>query len=242
MALVPNGRLRVMKEQSFANSLFSFAQTQQEDVQSQPKPDPRLQIEQTPAANETPPVETAQPPQVATAEPAVETPAAMDTPQSSPSTTEINKDSGKDAEGGESDIKDAWRQILETIGVPLRTIDNIEKQLYAEETNLADNTISGHYMIPTYTATMKVTKEKALSLARQMEQKFGLVSRMKLEGRNWRVDFKSRPKVDVQQGGSSFDELNGPDKQQKAASTLGDMLLARREELFEQMRKIGKTT
>lgn len=243
MALVPSGRTRIMQKQVFKETMFeAFAQQapQQTGTQPSPKPDPRLQVEQQQIGGEQP-VGTQPPQAVATPEqPPTEAPVGMpgeETPD--PNMTAEDGTKPNEAEGGESDIKDAWKEMLTGIGVPPRLLDNLDKQLYSEETDLASNTIKGHYIIPTYTSKDKITKQKALMLARKMEQKFGLTSRMRLEDRNWRIDFQTRPKVDLQQGGTSFDHIM-QGKQNKAASamTMGEMITSRREELFNTMRGI----
>jgi hypothetical protein len=232
MALVPNGRRRVMRSQMFKFAQLDPSASGQQDAQPQPKPDPRLEVEQESMGNEQP---TALP-QADNSAPDGEMSAEMPG-EEMPDAQSVDKPNAKDEEGGgESEIKDAWYSMLASIGVPARILDNLEKQLYSEQTDLASNTIKGHYMIPTYTQKGKVSKQEALQLARKMEQQFGLTSVMKLENRNWRIDFQTRPKVELQQGGTSFDELGKPQQKAASAMTLGEMLESRRNELFEAMR------
>jgi hypothetical protein len=130
-------------------------------------------------------------------------------------------------------------KMLQQLGVQPRQLSNVDGQIYGEEIDLDAHTISGHYMIPTFTSQGQIDEKKAQQTAKQIGQQFGLSQKMKIQGRNWRVDFKSAPRQEVQSGGSSFDELHNNNKQKKA-STQGEMIKDRRNELYNILRKIAR--
>jgi len=229
MALVPSGRCRVMRSQLFAQ--LDPSVTGQQSTQPQPQPDPRAQVEQEEMGNpqeqvpdgvdENTPEENAQ----------------QQVGESVPENQQVEKPGGENL-GAESEIKEAWKKMLVELGVPDRLISNMQSKLYSQEIDLTTGTVRGHYMIPTFTEHQRINERTVLQLARKMQKAFGLVSTVKLEGSNWRVDFKTTPKTDLQDGGTSFDELMTGNGQKKEASamTIGEMLDARRQELFETMR------
>lgn len=230
MALVPNGRLRnQVKQGHLFNSTVLTAQSQQV-VNQDPEIDPRLEIEQqyigTDQSDETDLDQD-------------DNNDSSNLPQDNTSQPDLNisKNDSEDSEPTDTEMKETWRKMLEDLGVPSRTLDNNDKKLYSEQRSLNDNTLKGHYMIPTYTAKGKVTYRQAMELARQLQDQFGLSSIIKDEGKNWRVDFSTQPKVENQDGGTSFDLLN--QSQEKTASTLGEMLKERQNILFETMKKIA---
>jgi hypothetical protein len=150
-------------------------------------------------------------------------------------------------------LKASVYQMLEQIGLQRRQIDNLDEQLFGQEIDFDTHTVSGHYMIPTYTSTKTIHEKEAMTLAQKIANQFGLSQKMKLKGRNWVVSFTSARKEEVEQGGSSLDDLGGgkggqqaggagrgAQQARKAAFTIGEMIEARRNTLVETMRKIAK--
>lgn len=244
MALVPSGRVRLMVAQTMGQN-----DPQQFGVGNSPngqKPQEREDIQQEqvgaagqPAAPATPPTASGQ---------QGDTGGTQSKEMAQPSDVDLQPEGDKQETAKHAtNLKAYVYQVLEQMGVQRRQLENIDKQIFSQEIDFDHATVTGHYMIPTFTQSGEVDQEKAMNIARQIGQKFGLSQKMKLEGRNWRVSFTSAPKTDIQQGGSSFDELGSAQQknlaqgrqQQKAAFTIGELIEARRDELVETMRKIA---
>lgn len=248
MALVPSGRFKLMETQVLktAQSLNDPNAFKQNAEGGTPPPRDNIQQQEIgggetpsagPAASEGQPSPTP-----------VEGPEAGEqmVPQQGSDQLNTPQDANAATQQQASTMKAYIFKVLEELGVQRRQIENIDKQVFSQEINLDDHTINGHYMIPTFTQNGEIDEQKAQHIAHQIGQKFGLSQRMKLNGRNWRVEFKSMPRQEVMQGGSSFDEFHqqaskggGGQPQAKAAFTQGEMIKARRDDLYEIMRKIA---
>lgn len=214
MAITPSGKIRKMQVQNFrtAQQLFDAGQQRDSVEQTEVKDVQPAPVEPQPVSPPTPTEST----------PAVKIPEAD-------KSVDLQKD---------STMKAYIYNMLEGLGVPKRQLDNIDKQLYSQEINLDDRTISGHYMIPTFTIQGEIDEQKAQSIARQIGEKFNLSQKMKLNGRNWRIDFRSVPKQENHDGGSSFDELQG-NLDKKASFTIGEMIKARKDDLYNKLRNLS---
>ncbi len=232
MALVPSGHFRVMETQQFKTaqspdpSVLPAAEQPREQVEQQ-----ELGGEQNSPPSPAPSVPSAQGQQPANAPEAGE---AMVAPQGEQPPQNGDASLGESA----SSLKAYIYKILEQQGVQRRQLENIDKHLYSQETDLDDHTVKGHYMIPTFTPKGEIDERAAQHVAKEIGNKFGLKQNMKLEGKNWRVNFQSRPQPQLQQGGSSFDEFHSEGGQRKAASTIGEMIKARKDDLYNTMRQI----
>jgi hypothetical protein len=252
MTLVPSGRWRLMVAQTMGQN-----DPAHNGVGSPPAPPgspaPRNDIEQNPIGGNTPPADGAAP----------EAPPAGGDPQMPAETmgqggadelsVEPIAQEGEDTQqqqNPETSLKAYVFNVLEHLGVPPRQLQTIP-DIFSQEIDFDSNTVTGHYLVPTYTAHSQIDEKKAIQIARKIGQRFGLSQKMKLEHRNgvtnWRVSFQTMPKQSVQQGGSSFDAFQGQSNfnkgsgaQNRAAFTMGEMIKARRDDLYETMRKIAQ--
>lgn len=238
MALVPNGRVRVMEAQSLTPNRpdqFNVQGVEPTEPQSQSAPvstpvstpAPREQIEQEPAANIEDQVQQVEPNE------------QMAQPESN---SAIKPDQGEDDKSG-SDLQEAFRRILNSIGVEDYQIKQKLGDIFRETEDLSNGTVKGYYLLPTYTLKGQISKEKVRQIATSLGKKFNLSQQLSNDPvptspgvMNWKVTFTSAPKVEVQQGGSSFDSIGGQGGQAKTASTFGEMIKASREELYDKLR------
>jgi hypothetical protein len=243
MALVPSGRIRVMEAQSFIP--YRLAQANGDALSAQPQPETvsphvRPNIEQEQVGGQQPAPEAEQ------------TPMTQPDAGSLVGNEETEKQEKLHQEIGEGDdLQAAFEQILESIGVEKRQILEHRANLFKEKVDLSNNTVKGYYLLPTYTIKGPLSKRKALQIAQQLGRKFNLKQELEPEPVkgtkgviNWKIDFSTAPQVDMQQGGSSFDGLNGSSSggggTARAASTLGEMIKARKQETFETLRRIAQ--
>lgn len=251
MALVPSGRIRVMEKQHFLpDALAQFNPQGMEGNDQQPA---------TPAAGAAPQsrpnIEQEQVGGDASADP------AQDEKQIAQPDTGSLIDAQDETQGqphqeiGEGDdLQAAFEQILLQLGVEQRQIMSVRADIFKETVDLNNNTVKGYYLLPTYTKSGKVDKRKALQIAQQLGRKFNLQQKMENEPVkgskgvvNWKIDFSTMPQVQLQQGGTSFDGMSGSQggggmgsPTSKAASTVGEMIKARREELYDTLRRIAQ--
>jgi hypothetical protein len=157
-------------------------------------------------------------------------------------TEEQAQEEGSGAEEGT--LEDTVYKALTTIGVQHREWQSKKESIFTEEVDLNNKTRSGFYLIPGFTAKMKVTAQKAQQIAAQIAHQFGLESKIKTLGNWYKVEYRTVQQTQDGQNGSAFDEI--PVKSRgganKGAATLEGMLKARREELYQTMSKIANRT
>lgn len=240
MALVPSGRIRVMEAQSFLPYRLSQANGDALAAPSHPaSPQARPNIEQEQVGQ--------QPPVPALAE-EQQTPMTQPDAGSLVGNEETENQEHQELSDGD-DLQAAFEQLLEGLGVEKRQILEHRGNLFKEKVDLSNNTVKGYYLLPTYTIKGPLSKKKALQIAQELGRKFNLKQELEPEPVkgtkgviNWKIDFSTAPQVDMQQGGSSFDGLNGSSGggTAKAASTLGEMIKARKQETYETLRRIAQ--
>lgn len=239
MALVPSGRFVLQETQHIKCAQLSPATPQERDTVEQQQIGQGGQ-QATPAAQPTPAVPAAPEQQSPDMTQSPEKGEQMATPNDAGAVnTPVDKSESAVSDKASS-MQTHIYKVLEELGVQRRQIDSLSKNLFGQEIDLDTKTISGHYMIPTFTTKGEIDESRAQQIAQAIGQRFGMSQKMRLEGgKNWRVDFKSQVRDDKMQGGSSFDSMH-ENSQKKAASTLGEMIKDRREELYTVMRKIAK--
>ena len=239
MALVPSGRIRVMVAQTLTQN-----KPNQLDVGDAPVNDNGTGVQEAPAPRLDVEQEQLQPQEV-------QQEAAPEIPEV-PQQAEAPEEPQAENEEEESGLRASWKKVMIDLGLEERQIDQSSSELFKETVNITDSTINGFFHIPTYTMKAKISQRKALEIAQALFRKFNLSGELmnektKKNGKEqWKVIFKSAPKPEIQQGsGSSFDGIgSGNDgnssEMNRNASTIGEMIKDRRDELYNIMRKIAE--
>ena len=249
MALVPSGRVRIMEAQLHKQAIGPT------DMPGASQPvQPRTEIEQsqvvpqgttspTPSPAQTPEPEIAQPEmgeQLGQPEPGMTDEPAKTDNQPQPDLT------GDDEKGKKaSPLKSYVFQIIEKAGAKRAKMDELDQKGKMFDSEIGfDRKRKGWFIIPTFTANGEIDEDKAYAIAQNVANKFQLMFKLKINGRNWKVEFASIQEEKNTADGSSLDDLDGSNEQtqqnKKVAFTLGELLTARKDELYDMMRKIAE--
>lgn len=103
--------------------------------------------------------------------------------------------------------------------------------------------MKGFFVVPNEIKGKRLDYKETVRAAAEFCKRYGLDARsVKEDDGGWRYEFITRSiqqNNDVQTG-TSYDAVLGGDGQQKSASTLGEMIKDRRNELYNTMRKIAQ--
>lgn len=240
MAIVPNGKLKIMEAQNLQTDINDQSANRFDGIENTDVPEERSDIQQQPidSVGEDIPGAVEQPVEQQ----------QMDINEPVQEQFEQEQKQENQEETEYSDLQAFVYGMLEKVGVEKRQLMNLSKQIYSEETDLQSGMLVGHYMIPSFTNSQKITKDIATQIAKKIGDRFNLSQKLKwlpvsAKGKtsgagNWRIDFRSAPKQEtVENGGNSFDGLYEENK--KTASTLGELIKDRKDELYNTLRKIA---
>lgn len=140
-------------------------------------------------------------------------------------------------------------QLLEELGAPPRLIMENPDTFFQGKKDLDTGTITGSYILPSYTTHKKITQEEAERIAMQIGEKFGLSQSISPQGNNYKIDFRTRELQTQEDFGTSLQELvkqKGGGKNQgsfggmsRAARTQSELIKQSRSELYDKLRKMG---
>ena len=145
-------------------------------------------------------------------------------------------------DANDSSLRKYIFQLLEGLGIPGRILDKTSDKVFKSTEDLANGTLSGHYLIPTYTAKGEVGESEAKQIAQQISSQFGLIQKLENSGSNYKITFQSgsAQTEEDEASGTSFDRLlSGGDKgsNSKAASTVQEMIKESREQCLDGLLK-----
>ncbi len=246
MAIVPSGKLRIMEAQNLQTDINNQSANRFDGIESADVPEERNAIQQQPiedAGEDVMSGPTEQAGNITSTEPIQEQPVQDQFEQ------QQKEEEAPVEETEYSDLQAFVYGMLEKIGVEKRQLMNLSKQIYSEETDLQSGILVGHYMIPSFTNSQKITKDIAAQIAKKVGDRFNLSQKLKwlpvqVKGKqsgagNWRIEFRTAPKQEnVENGGNSFDGLYEDNK--KTASTLNELIKDRKDELYNTLRKIAQ--
>jgi hypothetical protein len=133
----------------------------------------------------------------------------------------------------EEDLKAAVFSELEGIGVPSRIVREKQDSIFGQ-TLKSDSSLSGFFLIPTFTAEGKVSLSTATDLAKKISSQFGLDWQIEEVNNNYRVKFETATQEVTPE--SSFDMLGG--KTSKTASAFSELLEERKNLLYNKLRDL----
>jgi hypothetical protein len=133
----------------------------------------------------------------------------------------------------EEDLKAAVFSELESIGVPSRIVREKQDSIFGQ-TLKSDSSLSGFFLIPTFTAEGKVSLSTATDLAKKISSQFGLDWQIEEVNNNYRVKFETATQEVTPE--SSFDMLGG--KTSKTASAFSELLEERKNLLYNKLRDL----
>jgi hypothetical protein len=151
-----------------------------------------------------------------------------------------------------SNIRGYVFQLLEELGAPPRLIMENPDTFFQGKKDLDTGTITGSYILPSFTNNKKVTQDDAERIAHQIGAKFGLSQSISPQGSNYKVDFRTKELQMQEDFGTSLQELvkqkggAGGGKNQgqfggmsRAARTQSEMIKEGRSELANKLRQLG---
>ena len=159
---------------------------------------------------------------------------------------QVSMDSGD--HGGEVEAPQSLREFvfakLLELGVEQRhlTDPKTSKRIFSKKEGLGTNSIVGHFMIPSATASGLISESDAKKIASDILGHFRLDGEMGHEGRNYMVSFRSRKEEAPAPSGDndSFADLKGDTSSSKTASSvMGDLYMTRKSMLTDALRKAG---
>ena len=133
----------------------------------------------------------------------------------------------------EEDLKASVFSELEGIGVPSRIVREKQDSIFGQ-TLKSDSSLSGFFLIPTFTAEGKVSLSTATDLAKKISSQFGLDWQIEEVNNNYRVKFETATQEVTPE--SSFDMLGG--KTSKTASAFSELLEERKNLLYNKLRDL----
>jgi len=133
----------------------------------------------------------------------------------------------------EEDLKSFIFQELESIGVSPRVISEKHDSIFSQ-TLKSDGTLSGFFLIPTFTAGGKISVKGATDMAKKISSQYSLEWQIEEVSNNYRVKFETMKQEDAPE--SSFDHLGG--KAAKTASVFSELLEERKNLLYKKLRDL----
>ncbi len=133
----------------------------------------------------------------------------------------------------EEDLKSFIFSELERIGVPSRIVREKQDSIFGQ-TLKSDSSLSGFFLIPTFTAEGKVSLGSATDIAKKVSDTFSLEWQIEEINNNYRVKFETQ-KQEVAPD-SSFDMLGS--KTSKTASVFSELLEERKNLLYNKLRDL----
>lgn len=137
-------------------------------------------------------------------------------------------------------------KALEELGAPTRLIIENPDAFFQGKKDLDTGTLTGSYILPSYTKDKKITQDEAESIAMQIGSKFGLSQSISPQGNNFKVDFHTKEVVNEEDHGTSLQELiksrggkGGSGQMARAAKTHSEMIKESRSEFFDKLQKLG---
>lgn len=170
-------------------------------------------------------------------------------PQQSPDEGQADEDLGKKG----ANIRGYVFQMLEELGAPPRLIMENPDTFFQGKKDLDTGTITGTYVLPSYTNNHKITQHEAEKIAMQIGEKFGLSQSISPQGNNYKVDFRTREIQQDENFGTSLQELvkqkggnkgqfgggQGGGQMARAARTQSEMIKESRSGLYDKLTKMG---
>lgn len=147
-------------------------------------------------------------------------------------------------------------QMLEQLGAPPRLIIENPDTFFQGKKDLDTGTISGSYVLPSYTRNRKIEQAEAEQIAMKIGERFGLSQSISPQGNNFKVDFRTREVMTGEDHGTSLQELvknkgggkgqmgggqsgGQPGQMARAARTQSEMIKGSGTELYERLREMG---
>ena len=96
---------------------------------------------------------------------------------------------------------------LEELGAPPRLIMDSPDTFFKGTKDLDTGILSGSYILPSYTKNRKIPQEEAETIAMRIGQQFGLSQKLSPQGRNYKIDFRTRDNSGSEDFGTSLQEL-----------------------------------
>lgn len=252
MALVPSGKLRIMEKQSFLGD-WDVAAPKKEMQLADVKP--RSEIEQsqiTPEGNASKPPEMNQQTALQQPQQSANQPKPMPQPQVDPnkepeSAIKVDFTDERSAEDFDPDAAQThYMELLKKNSLLVRQISRKDETKLFKKNFSSDGIWSGQFFVPgtDETGANKFGAKAAAKLMMEFCKKFRLKGDMQDEpgGNGHIIKWTSQSKATiVGPGGAMSDFLQGNNGEKKTGSlTMGEMLTARRNSLYETMRNIAK--
>lgn len=133
----------------------------------------------------------------------------------------------------EEDLKLSIFQKLESIGVSSRIIREKHDSIFSQ-TLKSDGSLSGFFLIPTFTAEGRVSVKKATDIANDISSQYSLEWQIEEVNNNYKVKFETMKQEIAPE--SSFDQLGG--KSAKTASVFSELLEERKNLLYNKLRNL----
>lgn len=133
----------------------------------------------------------------------------------------------------EEDLKSFIFSELEGIGVPSRIVREKQDSIFGQ-TLKSDSSLSGFFLIPTFTAEGKVSLASAIDIAKKVSDSFSLEWQIEEVNNNYRVKFETQKQETAPE--SSFDMLGS--KTSKTASVFSELLEERKNLLYNKLRDL----
>lgn len=148
-------------------------------------------------------------------------------------------------------------QTLEELGAPPRLIMDNPDAFFKGKKDLDTGTLSGSYILPSYTKNRKITQEEAEAVALKIGEQFGLSQSLSPVGRNFKIDFRTKDLTGAQDYGTSLQEVAGKGGGQSSGQHGGggsggqsmsraasqsvrpNMKQARTESMYEKLKELG---
>lgn len=266
MAIVPNGRMRMQEKQSLLrNGLFSFAQAQQ-NAQQTPKTDPRVEIEQQEIGNNGQQPAADQSQQAAPA-PVSENPQG-DTPPANTDVIQNRVDNSAENAMSQDASPQPGKQLSEqtknsltnfikdlvtkVMGVPPRKLEAMGGFTQWSSDAQHNDTVSLKFPNWYYGRPElgEVSKEHRVKIQQEIQNNFNMFFDgasgdddnlvMKFTSVDPRMGQETEHDVRLRRTYKMHAKPGGGAGAAKAASTLGEMIKDRRNDLFDAMRKIAQ--
>jgi hypothetical protein len=176
----------------------------------------------------------------------------LDSNINDPGEVEQNTDGNLGQKG--TNIRGFVFQSLEQLGAPARLIMDNPDTFFQGKKDLDTGTITGTYVLPSYTKNKKITQEEAEGIAAKIGERFGLSQSISPQGNNFKIDFRTREMMTPEDHGTSLQELvknkgggssgqpggsSGGSGRGKAAHTQTEMIKESRNALYEAILKLG---
>tara|TARA_Y100000310_G_scaffold313359_1_gene361641 strand:+ start:2327 stop:2905 length:579 start_codon:yes stop_codon:yes gene_type:complete len=131
------------------------------------------------------------------------------------------------------DLKSSIFSELENIGLPSRVAREKQDSIFGQ-TLKSDGTLSGFFLIPTFTAEGKVSLNTATGIAKDVSSRFSLDWQIEEINNNYRVKFETKKQEASPE--SSFDQLGK--KASVNDNVFSELLEERKNLLYKKLRDI----